>query len=150
MLDDPSGSHLIRRRQTVDEIHIFIDGGCRGNGGASPESYGSYAVVYQGQVRRLERFASPDARTNNEAEYASLLMAFTYLDGFSRRMGDRPFKVVVNTDSQLIHGQLTLNWKAKAANLRGLVDACKTWLTRYQNVTIHKVGREEIVKILGH
>jgi hypothetical protein len=65
-------------------------------------------------------------------------------------MGSKPFKVIVNTDSQLIHSQLTLNWKAKAVNLRGLVDACKTWLTRYQNVTINKVDREEIVKVLGH
>ena len=131
----------------MDSISIFIDGGCKNNGTSNAEAYGSMAVCFKGEVKRTERWAFRNALTNNEAEYGALMSAFNYLLAEPKRMS---YPVVIRTDSQLVWGQCTQGWKVKAENLRKRNQAAQDFLAKHKNVTIKKVGRDEVVKVLGH
>jgi ribonuclease HI len=134
-----------------DPIVIFIDGGCRGNGGSSPKAYGSMAVFHKGEQKRLERWEFNDATTNNQSEYGALLAAFEYLKCLIFKMDGKPLPpVVIKTDSQLVFEQLSGNFKVKKTALKPLHEAARTWLADHPTVSLEKVGRDEIEAVLGH
>ena len=133
-----------------DIIKIYVDGGCKRNGGDNSEAYGSMAVEYQGKIQREVHQDFPNASTNNEAEYCAVLMAMSYIDGLKRRAAIVLSKIEILTDSQLIYGQLCKGYKVKAENLRGLFRAAMDWLLGNPDVVIEKVDRDLIKAVLGH
>ncbi len=94
---------------------FWVDGGCLGNNDAhgKREAYGSLS---DGKTIMRRRFAK--ARTNNEAEYMTLLAALKNML-MNRTDLNGP---TIFTDSQLMVGQLTQGSKVKATNLVALHD----------------------------
>lgn len=131
----------------MDPIVVYVDGGCRNNGTPDSLSYGSFKVYYRGDLKRTVSFDLPDAHTNNQAEYNSLMQVALYLEGEQKRLSA---PVIIKTDSQLVVGQLTQNWKVKDEELKYWHSNLKPFLTRNPNIHLEKVDRSEIVKVLGH
>ncbi len=120
---------------------FWIDGGCLGNEAhGKREAYGS---ISDGET--VERFQFTDARTNNEAEYLTLLAS---LKNILMNRTD-PNGPMIYTDSQLVAGQLTQGSKVKAKNLLALHDEGALRLAK-TGAKLIWVPREEIVKRLGH
>ena len=110
----------------------WIDGGCRRG-----HAYGSISTGGQ-----IETFELPEARTNNEAEYQTLLRLLRRL---KPEDGGEIF-----TDSRLLVGQLQEGWKVKAENLRPLRTEAYNLLQNLPSVTLTWIEREEIERRLGH
>jgi ribonuclease HI len=129
---------------------VISDGGSRGHGTAN-QGYGSYLLSTRDQRKQIIRLNLGTA-TNNEAEYQTLIVALKDLVSRIQRRGKSPsgYSLLVQTDSQLIVGQLTHGWQVKAAHLRPLVDEAKRLMTGFARCDLVKVPREEIVRVLGH
>ena len=135
----------------MDPIVIYVDGGCKGNGGSDPQGYASIAVYYKGEKKAYQHWQLTSADTNNKAEYGALLIAFEYLKSLAYKMDDKPLPaVVIKSDSQLVIEQLAGKFKVKKAELKPLYEAAKTWLKANPSISLEKVDRSEIVAILGH
>ena len=131
----------------MDPIVVYVDGGCRNNGSPDSLSYGSFRVFYRGHLKRAVGFDLPDAHTNNQAEYNSLMQVALYLEGDPKRLSA---PVVIKTDSQLVVGQLTQDWKVKDEGLKYWYTNLKPFFNRNPNIHLEKVDRTEIAKVLGH
>jgi ribonuclease HI len=131
---------------------VVSDGGSRGNGkGGANEGYGSYKIEARDGRQQIVRLDLGTA-TNNEAEYRILIAALKDLLGRIRRTGKRPadYSLLVQTDAQLLVGQLTQGWRVKAGNLRPLVDEADGLIQAFGRCDLVKVPRDEIVRVLGH
>jgi ribonuclease HI len=120
-------------------MKYWVDGGCRNQGKANRITWEGYGSFSDGE--RVTHFELPDAGTNNEAEYQSLLQLLKTL---SARC-----KATIYTDSRLMVGQLTDDWKVKAERLKPLVEQALAELKR-TGAHLQWVPRKEIVKQLGH
>ena len=127
-----------------------VDGGSLDHGTAN-RGYGSYQLSTRDGRRQTVRLDLGTA-TNNEAEYRTLIAALKDLTGRITKAGKAPsaYSLVVQTDSQLLVGQLTQGWQVKAANLRPLVDEAAALLKGFAVAQLEKVPRDEIVRVLGH
>ena len=115
---------------------FWVDGGCHNNGKDNPRAYGSVS-----DGTKILRREWPHLRTNNEAEYQTLLQCLIYLQSGGA--------AIIYTDSGLVIGQLTKGWKVKAVGLVGLVGGCKQELAR-TGATLYWVHRDVMVERLGH
>ena len=118
---------------------IWCDGGCRGNGTAHAQTYGSFLVDGENVRHRVELAG----KTNNEAEYMTLIRALEYA---------RAHQIVtpwVIMDSALVVEQTNGRWKCHAPTLRPLVAAAQRLLKETQ-ATLTWTDRDEIVAVLGH
>lgn len=87
-----------------------FDGGARRNGQSGPAGAG--AIVTDGHGRVVAKaWQYLPGRTNNEAEYAALLLGLQ----LAARVGAEPLHVY--GDSKLVLHQVFGTWKIKAANL---------------------------------
>ena len=104
------------------DFSIVSDGGAV-DPGAGNHGYGSYQLSNRDGRKQTVRLDLGTA-TNNEAEYRTLIAALKDLLGRIQRAGKAPsaYSLVIQTDAQLVVGQLTQGWQVKAANLRPLVD----------------------------
>ena len=132
------------------DFAIVSDGGSLDHG-VGNHGYGSYQLSNRDGRRQTVRLDLGTA-TNNEAEYRTLIAALKDLIGRITKAGKSPAKysVVVQTDSQLLVGQLTQGWQVKAANLRSLVDEARSLVQTFGRCDLVKVPRDEIVRVLGH
>jgi len=132
----------------VSEIRtavIYCDGGCRNNGSEGAKAYGSFAVVVNGEVQRVERMDFP-VHTNNQAEYLALQSAINYIIADDRRLR---LAWKIRTDSQLVVNQLAGRARVKAAGLKDLHHDVVMALSCY-DITVEWTPREEVASILGH
>lgn len=120
---------------------VYVDGGCHANGGARARAYGSYKIGAR-PIRRID-YTQSEARTNNEAEYMTLINALEEMTAYGFR--ELPIKM----DSQLVVEQVNGNWKVKTDTLRDLRDTAREKL-KFINATLTWIPREDIVKVLGH
>jgi ribonuclease HI len=132
------------------DFAIVSDGGSLAHGTAN-HGYGSYQLSNRDGRKQTVRLDLGTA-TNNEAEYRTLIAALKDLAGRIQRAGKSPsgYSLLVHTDSQLMVGQLTQDWKIKASNLRPLVDEAVALIHAFGRCDLVKVPREEIVRMLGH
>ncbi len=131
---------------------IYCDGGSLGNNDKSKpsEGYGSFIIKPDIMEQRfMQQFAS---YTNNEAEYAALTVALSYLKAACgvRGIDYREQDVLVRTDSQLVIGQLSKNWKVKALNLIPFITRAQDEMRWFKSVTFSHISGVEMKKILGH
>jgi ribonuclease HI len=131
---------------------LVVDGGALNPGSADSTGYGSFCLEARTGQKQMVRLDFGCGVTNNEAEYRTLIAALKDLTGRIARAGKSPAKysVVVQTDSQLMVGQLTQGWQVKATNLRPLVDEAAGLLRAFGLAQLEKVPRDEIVRVLGH
>lgn len=87
---------------TKNKIIIFTDGGARGNPG--PAAIG--AVI--GNKKYHQKIGET---TNNEAEYRAVIFALVKLKQLLGKKEARQAGVELNTDSELMHKQLTGGYK---------------------------------------
>lgn len=116
---------------------IYCDGGCNGNGTIGATTYGSFSV--NGTVHRVVL----EGRTNNEAEYMTLIEALQYCDDHNIHAPE------IFMDSQLVVSQVAGTWKVRAANLRSLQDKAKQLYGKVY-ARLSWVPRDQIVAQLGH
>ncbi len=129
---------------------ITFDGGSRGNPG---QGYGSYQIVRASDGKsRIRRLDFPGRRTNNEAEYMTLIAALEELAAGIRKKGHDPrtYSVEVRGDSQLVIRQLEGKWQVREAHLRPLRDRAHDLLKQFGQVHLHWHRRAQSVAILGH
>ncbi len=136
----------------MNEIDVFVDGGCRRNGMENPEPYGSFRVVFKGETKKHVQadFNGADVRTSNQAEYGTLLRALHYIQEVYYRKPDLKATWHMYIDSALIYNQLTGHWKVRDSRLKQYHLACWHVINTYDTIVLHKVDRSEIVAQLGH
>jgi len=120
-------------------LSIHTDGGSRGN----PGHAGFGFVVYNSAGDILHQDSQYiGIKTNNEAEYAGLLSALTWLQDYSKN--NPVFSVDFFMDSQLIVRQVQGAYKVKATNLIPIFNQIKSLLSsfsfpvRFTHVLRHK------------
>ena len=89
------------RRPFIREVQIYTDGACSGNPGP-----GGVGVVLScnGHEREISCYLGPT--TNNRAELSAVI------EGLKALKSPALCSVTLFTDSQLVHGLLSCNWKA--------------------------------------
>lgn len=117
---------------------IYADGGCRGNGTADGEMYGSWIR----DVQKME-WREYGHGTNNRAEYLTLI------DALKDAQAHGVDRVIVYMDSQLIVAQVNGEWKVKEASLKPLRDEAAALLKELKG-SLRWVRRDVIFEKLGH
>lgn len=113
---------------------VSIDGGARGNPG--PAAAGIQIQDASGDVV-FSAGLFLGRKTNNEAEYAGLLMA---LDVLHAAGADH---VTIHSDSELLVRQLQGQYRVKAANLQPLYERAKAAARRIGTCRFQHVRREQ-------
>ena len=115
------------------KLHLFSDGGARGNPG--PSAIAFVATNEAGVIQKTDsRYIGN--HTNNQAEYYALNMALEYAKDFAAQ------EVICHLDSELVAKQLKGEYKIKNVELQRLNDQVKTLLRSFRNVTFIYVSRE--------
>ena len=98
------------------KIHIYTDGGSRGNPG--PSALGVYITDEKGKV--IEKIGIKlGITTNNIAEYSAILAGFTYV--LENKEKINPESINFFMDSQLAYSQLIGIYKIKNDGIRKLM-----------------------------
>jgi ribonuclease HI len=126
-------------------IIIFSDGGSYNNQhGDKRDAYGSFMVETE---KKQHRFKYGN-KTNNEAEYLTLIKALYYI---KNKRTEKEF--VLFTDSQLITKQLDDTWRCKNEKLQPLYQEAKDLVNSIndgKHVVIAWVDNKKMKKVLGH
>jgi len=131
------------------DVTLIFDGGSLGNPG---KGYGSFVSRGLVQTAEPERREYPGRKTNNEAEYLSLIHGLRWIIESAQRDGRNPatLALAVLSDSKLVVEQVSGRWKVKHDGLKplhaeavALVQQFRTWQLRWQ-------PRAESVRLLGH
>jgi ribonuclease HI len=126
-------------------IVIYADGGSYNNQSKSDrDAYGSFQV--EGE-KKQHRFKYGN-KTNNEAEYLTLIEALKYIQ---QKRTEKAF--VLFTDSQLVTKQLGGTWKCKNEKLKPLYKEAKDLidsLNSKKHTVIAWVDNKKMKKVLGH
>ncbi len=118
----------------MEYLKIFFDGGSRGNPG--PSSVG--VVLYDHKGNKIEEISEYIGNmTNNAAEYIALEKALDAAEKYDVK------KIILITDSQLVHNQLKKTWKLKNQNLQKIYIKIIEKLKRYSLVDLRLVPREQ-------
>lgn len=115
------------------ELLFHIDGASSGNPGQA-----GIGVVVRQNDEIIHEISKPiGVATNNVAEYTALIYALQ--EGLIRR-ADR---ITVITDSELVHRQMTGEYKVKNANIKPLFEQAQHLLRGFKQVQMKHVLREE-------
>jgi ribonuclease HI len=127
---------------------IICDGGCYGNHLPNKAGHGYGSYVVEGDVNQRVMYDFGPGLTNNDAEYLIIIKALQSI----RERIDQPLEtdVLVKTDSALVIGHMTQNWKVKALNLLARVVDLGKEIHNFHSVTFEKVSGQDVKRILGH
>lgn len=134
----------------MTDYTIVFDGGSKGNPGLG---YGSYQITRvrdgKSRIRRLEY---PGEKTNNEAEYLTLIHALEELANGIQKAGRDPheFSLEIKGDSQLVIRQVEGQWKVHEAHLKPLRDQAQGLLRQFGQAKLTWHRRAKSVETLGH
>lgn len=100
-------------------LKIYTDGGARGNPGPSAAAF----VVIENDkvVHKGSEFLGK--KTNNEAEYAGVIIALEWL--LQKKDQDKKREILFCLDSELVTRQLVGQYKVKSKNLQPLITKVK-------------------------
>jgi ribonuclease HI len=122
-------------------VHIFTDGGARGNPGPAASAF--IAVVGEGKDMKIirKRAERIGEATNNEAEYKALIIGLMWARS-------RDFDVIkIHSDSQLMVKQLKGYYKVKAPNIIPLYRKVIALLGRTKWTAQHHPRTNKWIKI---
>ncbi len=125
-----------------DSVHVWVDGWCKNNGKPGARAGWSVVVVVDGKPHSTKTGIVYGPQTSNVAEYQAFIGGLRWGQGYDRPM-------VIHTDSALVVGQVTQEWKVKAKHLELFVGVART-LVALTGAKIVKEPREKIVEVLGH
>ena len=98
----------------MDEVHIFTDGGSRGNPGPAASAF-LVVVERGGKEKVIRKMAKGIGRaTNNQAEYKAMIMALQW--AISRDFRN----LVLHSDSELMIKQIRGEYSVRSPNVRDL------------------------------
>lgn len=112
---------------------LYCDGASRGNPG--PGAYG-FVLLSEKEIV-FSQGARMGVVTNNVAEYEGLLK------GLEKSLELGATEIAVRSDSQLLVRQLLGEYKVKAPHIIPLVEKAKMLLSRFKQVDIAHIPREE-------
>jgi len=120
--------------QNYSYLKIYFDGGSRGNPG--PSAVG--AVVYDDKNKKIDEVSSYiGSHTNNVAEYMALDKVLDVAEKYKCK------KIILFTDSKLLHNQVKKIWKIKDKNILEIFVRVSKKLNRYGIVDLRLIPREE-------
>jgi ribonuclease HI len=98
----------------MKEIHIYTDGGSRGNPGLAASAF--IVVIKDGEKEKVIRKMSKGIgkATNNQAEYKAMIMALQW--AVSRDFRD----LVLHSDSELMIKQIRGEYSVRSPNVKDL------------------------------
>ena len=121
-----------------EHLKIFFDGGSRGNPG--PSAIG--AVIYDKNDNRIAEISEfIGEQTNNMAEYIALEKTLEHIKKYRSKYNIR--RIILNTDSKLLHNQLKKFWKIRDENLREISKRIERRLKEYDLVDLRLIPRED-------
>lgn len=124
----------MRKSKGSETLHIFADGGSRGNPGPA----GIGVVLLDDNNKKVEEISRYiGTATNNVAEYLAAIYGLQEAAYLKAR------KVVLNVDSQLVARQLKGDYKVKDQTLRKFFDLALNLFRMFDNIEIKEVPREE-------
>ena len=98
----------------MDEVHIYTDGGSRGNPGQAASAF-IVVVERDGNEKIIRKMAKAIGKaTNNQAEYKAMIMALQWV--VSRNFRD----LVLHSDSELMIKQIKGDYSVKSPNVKDL------------------------------
>ena len=116
--------------------YIYCDGGSRGNPGHS----GAGVVIKDIEENIISEISEYlGIKTNNYAEYSSLLLALEKCI----ELGINQSKIEIFMDSKLVVEQVNGNWKVKSENIKVLHLNIMELLKFFSNVSIKHILREK-------
>lgn len=122
----------------IQEIKIYSDGGARGNPGPSASSF----VAFKNNKILFKEYKYFGIKTNNQAEYIALLMAYKWLE----RNNIHKYKISFYLDSELVVKQMQGVFKIKNSQLRILFNKIKFYENRrrkhFNDISYTLIGRE--------
>jgi ribonuclease HI len=119
-------------------LKIFFDGGSRSNPG--PSAVG--AVIYDKNDNRIAEISEfIGEQTNNMAEYIALEKTLEYIKKYKAKYNIR--RIILNTDSKLIHNQLKKIWKIRDDDLREISKRIARRLKEYDLVDLRLIPRKD-------
>ena len=117
-----------------ESVVVYTDGCALGNPGPG----GAAAVLFSPDGERLATVSEPLGHsTNNEAEYAALLLGLVEAE----RLGAA--RVEVRADSQLVLRQVRGEYRIKTAHLRPLAMRVRKAMAAFDRVTLTEIGRDD-------
>jgi ribonuclease HI len=109
----------------LEEVWLYTDGAARGNPG--PAAAGFRILGPSGQLL-FEHEESLGERTNNQAEYAALVLGLEAIHPYTNG------RVTVGSDSQLMVNQMNGEWRVKDPELRTLHTTAHARAARFREV----------------
>ena len=121
-----------------DYLKIYFDGGSRGNPG--PSAVG--AVIYDKNDNKIDELSQYIGEcTNNLAEYKALDMVLDLIKKY--RVKYNVNRIILNTDSKLLHNQIKRVWKIKDEKILELNKKIARKLKDYETVDLRLITRED-------
>ena len=112
-------------------LHIYTDGGARGNPGPA-----AIAFIIEGKGAVLKKHSEFIGKaTNNTAEYTAIIKALEEASHFGK-------EVICFCDSRLVVNQLSGKYKIKEKHLKEKFLEAKEREKMFEKVTYHHVPRE--------
>ncbi len=124
----------------MKEIHVFTDGGSRGNPGEA--AIGGVVYLFEKGNRRLLGEISERIGwgTNNEAEYKAVIKA---LEWIKENVADKPKRIIFHLDSSLVYNQLSGFFKVKKGKIREYIFKIRGLENEINVPIIYKLVRRE-------
>jgi ribonuclease HI len=133
-LSGESVAHERTHNHEDDHVHLYVDGGARGNPG--PAGIGARLLTADGDL--VEELADYIGEaTNNVAEYQALVA------GLQMALDHRVRRLTVFADSELVVKQLNGQYRVKDAVLRGFHDQASRLLHQIADVELRHIPREQ-------
>ena len=115
----------------------YTDGACRGgNPGFTSCAWVLYDSDKPGQEVTGGRYLGPERRTNNYAEYQSLILLLEWL--YTQKIRN----VIIHSDSELVVNQTLGKWEVKQPDLKVLATKCYGLLVQGCHVLKHIKGHD--------
>lgn len=118
----------------ISKYTMYVDAACQGNPGPS----GVGVVIYKDGKELINFSKFYDNRTNNEAEYLSLIDGVKLI----KSNGLATSHVDIFMDSKLVVEQVNERWSVKAENLKPYFDYITSKLRSLSSYTLMHVRRE--------
>lgn len=116
-------------------LHLFTDGGSRGNPGQA-----AIAVILEDPIRGTvlrEHYERIGIETNNVAEYRALI------EGLKIAQRYNPNRLICHLDSELVVRQLNGEYRVKMPTLQPLVEEIQELAMRFPDIVYKHIPRED-------
>jgi ribonuclease HI len=134
-LDDPQTADTSLPEAIGGTVHLFSDGGSRGNPGQA-----AIGCILEDPIRGTvlrEYAAAIGVETNNVAEYRALI------EGMKLARTYHPNHLICHLDSELVVRQLNGQYQVKVASLQTFYDEVKALMSEFPHVTFTHVPRAD-------